>query len=170
MHTHTPWIVRQRDGWSFHGIQNSAAIAQNPYFFDHSKTQNLVDLQIVFRTHRRVPHSLRYKTRSVCSHSSQWILQKSVSEDLFQSTAKEEFHILSYKTQWVSCFFPFNNLMNLIELWENCISVTIPFPSLCLLLRFAGLCFFLFLLFTCFQFTVLAAATDTKADANDRWS
>lgn len=118
---------------------------------------------------RRVPHSLRY-VRLDSSHSTQWLPQKSVSEDLFQSTAEEEFHILRYKTQWVFCFFPFNNLMNLIELLENCISVTIPFPSLCLLLRFAGLCFFLFLLFTCFQFTVLAAATDTKADTNDRWS
>jgi hypothetical protein len=57
-----------------------------------------------------------YKTRWVSSHSTQWLPQKSVSEDLFQSTAEEEFHILRYKTQWVSCFFPFNNLMNLIEL------------------------------------------------------
>jgi hypothetical protein len=112
MHTHThthtnPWIVRQRDGWSFHGIQNSAAIGQNPYFFNHSKTQNWVDLQIVFKTHRRVPHSLRYKTRWVCSHSTQWILQKSVSEDLFQSAAKEEFHILSGMLDSMG-FFPFN--------------------------------------------------------------
>jgi hypothetical protein len=56
------------------------------------------------------------KTRWVSSHSTQWLPQKSVSEDLFQITAEEEFHILRYKTQWVSCFFPFNNLMNLIEL------------------------------------------------------
>jgi hypothetical protein len=60
---------------------------------------------------RRVLHSLRY-VRVDSSHSTQWLPQKSVSEDLFQSTAEEEFHILRYKTQWVSCFFPFNNLMN----------------------------------------------------------
>jgi hypothetical protein len=67
-------------------------------------------------------------------------------------------------------FLPIQQPNELIELLENCISVTIPFPSLCLLLRFAGLCFFFFLLFTCFKFTVLAAATDTKVDTNDRWS